>query len=429
MRSSSRLTLVICCAFLIFNGIVAGQDLPPPVPQGSLVVRPSGDLRVLVTRMAEQVRSLGDEISAEIARNDAGRYLTQDLQELGRSLEDFNAQLPAIGADSFRVRQQFASIDTSWRHLRARFSGPVLALPSVVRAARRVDEADTELINAIGLNPTPPEYFSAGPAPSANSSLETRRLARSLVDRAEAVAAAARTELGRQPMGERLVADATAMARDADRFHDGLERFAGRRDDISREFVEVTRHSARVQADLDSIDEPPSVVYAWRSYRTVEDLLRNQIGLISPIAVVPAPVIVVTPPDVVNLNSSITGWADELVREIDPFIAAVQAGQGRIPEWPALLINTQRLLATAVEFRDHAARGRDLTGLAHEFREVDAAWQRLSRQVYRISRGQQSGPNIDLVKRMGATVEQIHQALGMPGYPTAVEPPTFIIRP
>jgi hypothetical protein len=58
----------------------------------------------------------------------------------------------------------------------------------------------------------------------------------------------------------------------------------------------------------------------------------------------------------------------------------------------------------------------NVAGLAAEFREVDVAWQRLARRLYRASRGQQFGPNIDLVKAMGATIARIHEALGMPGY-------------
>jgi len=61
--------------------------------------------------------------------------------------------------------------------------------------------------------------------------------------------------------------------------------------------------------------------------------------------------------------------------------------------------------------------------MADEFQDVDACWQRLVRRVNRISRGR-TGPNIQQVQKMGATCEQIHTVLGMPGYPpTLIEAP------
>lgn len=118
----------------------------------------------------------------------------------------------------------------------------------------------------------------------------------------------------------------------------------------------------------------------------------------------------------INPVASVATWADALLADADPFLAAIQGAQGRIPEWPAFLVDAQRLREAAANFRNDAAMGKDVAGLAYEFRDVDAAWQRLSRRLYRVSKGQQIGPNIEAVKRMGVTLGQIHQALGMPGY-------------
>jgi hypothetical protein len=412
-----RPCLAVVAAFLGLTTVAFGQGFPPQVPGRPVIVGIPANLGRLVERMTERVRSLRHEVTEEMGRDPAGRYLMHDLQELDRALDDLRAQLPVIASDPFQVRQRFSGIDASWRHVSARLTGPVLGRPSVVQAARRVDEADAELVNAVGLNAVPADYYAAQ-APAANGLNETRRLAHSLTDRAEALAAIVRAEAGRRPEAGRLVAETTALARDADRFHDRLDSFGGRPDAISAAFTEVTRHSANVQADLQAIGEPPSIIRAWRAYQAVESLLRTQIPLVGVVS--PAPVVVApTAPAVVPV-SNVAAWSDQLVREIDPFLASIRGSLGRIPEGPELLIDTQRLREAAVHFRNHAARGADLPRLAHEFREVDVSWQRLARRLYRVSRGQQFGPNIDLVKQMGATIAQIHQTLGMPGYAPAV---------
>ena len=412
----ARVTIGI--SLLFFATRVSGQNyLPPGRPP---VNQPGVDLGTLMIRMAERVRSLGQEMTAEINRNDAGRYLNHDLQELSRSLEDFREQLPAIGNNPFQLRRHYSSINLSWRQLRARLVGPVLGIPSVVRAARRVDEADAELSNALGLNQTPPDEVS-GPPPTQGSQIETRRLARSLVDRAEAVAATARAELARRPDGIRLINDTTALAQEADRFHDNLPQLAMRPGGISRAFEEVLRNSARVQNDLVAIQTPPATALSWRGYQVVENLLRNQIRStnVPPGDFGPFPIVAPAPP-VVNITPAVTRWADELLREINALSGSVQAGKNRIPEWPAFMIDIERLRNSAADFRNQAARGFDIPRLAHKFREVDEALERLSRRMYRVSRGQQSGPNIDAVKRMGAIVGQVHQILGMPDYASGV---------
>ena len=60
--------------------------------------------------------------------------------------------------------------------------------------------------------------------------------------------------------------------------------------------------------------------------------------------------------------------------------------------------------------------------LYYGFRDVDALWQRLARRVNRVARGRM-GPNIQQVQRIGATCEQIHRVLGMPGYPPVLGGP------
>jgi hypothetical protein len=89
-----------------------------------------------------------------------------------------------------------------------------------------------------------------------------------------------------------------------------------------------------------------------------------------------------------------------------------------VPEGGSFLADAQRLLDAAANFRQDAVQGLNPGQLAYEFRDVDACWQRLARRTNRIARGR-TGPNIGQVARIGETCEQLHRALGMPGYPAA----------
>jgi hypothetical protein len=84
-----------------------------------------------------------------------------------------------------------------------------------------------------------------------------------------------------------------------------------------------------------------------------------------------------------------------------------------------MLADAQQLQAAATDFRQDVARNLPPNQLAYEFRDVDAIWQRLARRVNRVARGR-IGPNIAQVQKLGGICAQIHQALGMPGYPPVI---------
>jgi hypothetical protein len=90
-----------------------------------------------------------------------------------------------------------------------------------------------------------------------------------------------------------------------------------------------------------------------------------------------------------------------------------------VPEGGLFLADAQRLLAAATNFRQDAAQGLNPGQLAFEFRDVDACCQRLARRTTRIARGRW-GPNIAQVAKLGEICEQLHRALGMPGYPAVL---------
>ena len=431
MTHAARRWFALAIGLFICPVVATAQviDSPPPTPLPPQAIDPNRPvenppsteaLGILVSRMAERVRSLGDEVTAEMGRDPAGRYLAGDVQELTRALDDFREAMPRSQGDAYRIREDFSGIDETWRHLHARFSGPVLGVPSILRAAARVDEADAQLVQALGMNPAPPVYDPRR-TPVPNGPGEIRRLAHALADRAEGIVAVARVEMGAIPGGDRCVRDAAGLAVASDRFHDTIDSLANRPDAIAASFDAVSAASNRLQVDFEALGMTPGVRSAWGGYRAVENLLRAQFRPVaSPVVetvIVPAPVPVFaapTPPT--NLAASLAAASDQMIGVIDSFLDALQRAGGRIPEWPAFQIETQRLRETVVGFRNDAARGVDLGTLANEYREVDVAWLRLSRRLWRVSRGQPGGPNIDKVKAMGAISEQIHQALGMPSY-------------
>ena len=86
--------------------------------------------------------------------------------------------------------------------------------------------------------------------------------------------------------------------------------------------------------------------------------------------------------------------------------------------------DAQRLQAAAVAFRQGVANGLPTNQLAFAFRDVDASWQRMARRVNRVAKGN-VGPNVAMVLSLGGLCEQIHTALGMPGYPPTLNGPAF----
>ena len=125
-----------------------------------------------------------------------------------------------------------------------------------------------------------------------------------------------------------------------------------------------------------------------------------------------------------NGPSPLLGLADQLVQQTSAFVSVFGPTAGRVPEGPAMLAESQQLMAAAANFRQDVGRNLPPNQLAYEFRDVDAIAQRLGRRVGRIARGR-IGPNIAQVQTLVNICAQIHQAVGMPGSPPSFGGSTY----
>jgi hypothetical protein len=374
--------------------------------RGQAVGQP--DLTNLTHQMADQVRHLGEDIASDLGQTPAGQHLVQDTRELAQAVDEFHDRIHDR-PDPNQVRRAYAGIDGTWHHLRNALSQPGVATESVARAAQRVDALDAQLHQALGLNEPPPGFYGNGPAPTGVA--DTRRLAHALVARAEGLAAAIQGGMAADPNGAALAADAARLARAADEFHDAID--ANQPLSVAAQaFGPVDALADRIERYVTTNPVPPQVQSAWQSFASVESLLHQNLGLSSP-----------QPEVSINLGSSVAGrpspllgLADQLVEQTAAFVTVFGPTAGGVPEGPVMLADAERLQAAAADFRQDVARGLPPTQLAYEFRDVDAIWQRLARRVNRIARGR-TGPNIAQVQKLGGIIAQIHQVLGMPGYP------------
>ena len=285
------------------------------------------------------------------------------------------------------------------------------------QAAQRVDVVDAQLHQALGLNAPPPGFYDAGAAPTGLA--ETRRLAHALVARAEAMAATVRAEMGTDPNGAALAADAALLARSADVFHDAIDS-NGRPDAAARAFGPVDEVADRVERYVTTQPVPPSVRASWQSFASVEVLIHQNLGLSSTQPAVPIAVAAPT----AGAPSPLVGLSDQLVATTASIQQVFTAAAGQVTQGPEMAADAQRLNAAAQDFRAGLAQGLPANALAFEFRDVDACWQRMARRVNRVARGN-IGPNVALVLNLGGLCEQIHTALGMPGYPPTLNGPAF----
>jgi hypothetical protein len=386
---------------------------------GRSQVVPPPDVNNLAHQMADRVRHLGEDIASDLGQAPPGRHLLQDTQELAQAVEEFHESLHE-GRDPNRTRQAFAGIESSWQHLRGQLAQA--SSPAVNEAASRVDELDAQIRQALGLNAPPPGFYGGGPAPAGIN--ETQRLAHALVSRTQGLAAAVQATLGGDPNGAALARDAAELARLADIFHDSID--ANQPIDVAaRAFGPVDALADRLQAVLGTGQVPPPVQDAWQAFASVEILLHQNLGLASP---QPAVQISVTaPPPPGGGPGPLVGVSSALAEQVNAFLQVFGPTAGRVPEGGAMLVDAQRLQAAAAGFQQEAARGLPPNQLAFAFRDVDALWQRLARRVNRVARGRE-GPNIEQVRRIGETCEQIHRVLGMPGYPPVLGGPDGVLR-
>jgi hypothetical protein len=392
-------------AMVVFLGLARanhGQVVTPP------------DLNNLVHQMGDRVRHLGEDIASDLGQTPAGRHLIQDTQELAQAVDEFHESLHNT-PDLLQRRQAYAGIETTWQHLRGQLAQA--SSPAVIRAANRVEQLDAQIRQALGVNVPPVGFYGGRQAPTGIA--DTQRLAHALTDRAESLAATIQADMGRDPNGAALARDARELARLADAFHDAI--------DSNQPVAVAAQAFGPVDAIADRIERfvttnpvPPRVQNAWQAFASVESLIHQNLGLGSP---QPQLQVALAPPPGASA-SPIVGLSNQLVQQISDFVQVFGPTAGNVPEGGAILADAQRLLAAAADFQQDAARGLPPNQLAYEFRDVDATWQRLARRVNRIARGRQ-GPNIQQVQRMGATIEQLHRVLGMPGYPPVLGGPGF----
>jgi hypothetical protein len=152
---------------------------------------------------------------------------------------------------------------------------------------------------------------------------------------------------------------------------------------------------------------------AWRSYKSVEVLIRKVLRL--PIH---AQDLAGTALAASGL-SPLPDLAKVLVEQVDEFLRDFRATARDVPDGSLILADAERLRNGAADFQKDVAGGLDPGRLAFEFREVDASWQRLARRTNRVAQGR-TGPNIQQVERIGQTCATLHRLLGLPGYPPTV---------
>ena len=372
------------------------------------------DLNNLVHQMAERVRHLGEDVTSDLGQTPAGKHLAQDTQELAQAVDEFHETLHD-NRDPARSRQAYAGIETTWQHLRGQLAQA--SSPAVVRAAERVEQLDAQVRQALGVNAPPAGFYGGAQAPTGIA--DTQRLAHSLVDRANELAAAVQADMGRDPNGAALARDAAELARVSDAFHDAID--ANQPVQVAAQAVgPVDAVADRVERFVTAGQVPPRVQTAWQAFASAEVLIHQNLGLRSPqpdVRVGLAP-----PPG--GGASPVVGLSTQLVEQVTEFVQAFGQTAGNVPEGGAMLADAQRLQAAAADFRQDAAKGLPPNQLAYEFRDVDASWQRLARRVGRVARGG-AGPNIQQVQRIGGTCEQVHRVLGMPGYPPVLGGPAF----
>lgn len=406
MRQATQIpwSLVIGLFWSTLPAVQAQQASAPPAAQAP------ADLPGLVERLAERVRVLVEDSRSGLGTSPQGRTLVQDLQELSQAITEYQATVGS-SRDTHALRRGYAGIDASWHHLQAQLGRAGATPAGVTRDAGQVAEADARIHQALGLNAYPPAYYGDGPAPAGLA--EVQRLAHALVDRAEAVAAAIRTDLP-DPAGRIPYDGAISLVRAADAFHDGINL-----DDqlgiAQNGFAGVSSESRQLAQILQQAPTTPRIRNAWASYKSVEVLIRKNLGIPIPPADLAGTAIPVSGP------SPVLNLASQLVSEAGAFLQLFRPNADNVPEGNLFVADAERLLTAATDFRDDTARNLDPRQLAFEFREVDAVWQRLARRTNRITRAR-TEPNIQQVERMGQTLATIHQLLGLPGYPPVIAP-------
>jgi hypothetical protein len=383
-----------------------GQAVPAPV----FPVPVPADLNPLVTRMADQVRRLGEAVATDLKSTPRGKTLVDESKELARAMAEYRDSVPGR-TDRFLARRAYSGVDLSWHRLASDLSRPGSSSPAVAREAKRVAETDAMIHRALAQNDLPQAYYASDQPPARMA--DVQRLVLALVDRGEALEAVVRADMAEPvPGGGKIARDAVNLAQGADIFHDALD-LNGRVDGaVQNGFSGVLSMSDDLAGDFARTPPTPRVRAGWQAYRSAEALVRFALGLPVPGDQRPGTFFDTTPSGRV---SPVNVLADQLVQQVTAFLPVYKASAGSVPEGELILTDARALQAAATDFRRDTALGLDPGRLAFEFRDVNAIWQRLARRANRIARGP-AGPNVQEFGKIGQTVAEIHRLLGVPGF-------------
>ena len=385
--------------------------------QGLYPQAPGANLEQLTGGMANALRGLVQGVANGGVNEAFAPNILRDGRELQQSTGNWYQTNQGV-TDPYQLRRSYSGIDTSWHRLQGQLNQPAYANnPAIAAEIARVQQADAQFHQALNLNAYPTNLEGAGVAPAGLD--ETRRLAYSLAQRGEALASLIQSAYGNDPNAVIVTNDSAEIARMVDAFSDtlgganGLPPF----EQVQQQFAPIFQRSVGLGMNLDKGPMPPQLRSAWLSYATALNLVRDNLRLTNGSVYAQAQFNGnLNVPYNGNPAPQVSQWAETLDRQVDELIANFGPTAGVVPEGREMLGEMERLRGDIHNFREDAGRGLDPTRLAYEFREVDADWQRLARRFDRIARGR-TGPNIQRVQQIGQTCEQIHQALGMPGYP------------
>ena len=381
---------------------VAAQGVAAAAAQ-DLSVRLGG----LADQMAEEVNQLAAEVARAYGQVPARGPLVDDAKELAEAVGEYRKTL-AAPATVYQLQQAYAGLDVSWNHLRARLAPLAGRSPVADATVDRIRALDDQAHQALGLNPAPPGFYAGDRA--APGTLDVRRLANALVSRARQLAATIPVAMASDPNAPVLAQEAIDLAVEADRFHDALD---------ARQAAEVVRAAyLPVFTRLERLSRPLAVAplpvrQVWRGIAAVDAQIQKAFGD-PPVAQAPNP----NPadPELGGEPPTVPGLTERLRGQVAAFLRGFTPLADDNPANPGILADARRLRDDVDAFRVSVVAGEDTERLAYEYRDVDASWIRLWRRVARAPGGR-NAPFVEQARGLAATCAQIHQALGMPGYP------------
>jgi hypothetical protein len=366
------------------------------------------DFKALVKAMAAHVRQLEANLPAESKPTAATKARIAETKELARLMDEFPASL-ARRFEAFRVRKQYSGIDASWHHLVAALRNSKELPEPIEQTLRAAAETDLAIHRATRSREASVYYGMNAPMEGMN---ELRRLGFALVDRAQALAETIRVEVS-SAQGGRLLEEAVNLSQAAENYREALKA-DGRVDAITQNgFAPIEAMSKAFYKDISAVASAPRSMAAWKSYASVEVLMRQVLNGPAPAAAVAA-----QPVTEENLMQSILDLGDQLILEASKYADLFGPTGNGIDEGAEFLNDAQLLQIAAANFHREAATTAAPATLAFKFRDVDIIWLRLARRTARIGRAQ-AGFNRYRVDRMGQIIGELHRLLGIPGYPAS----------